>query len=73
MSDLRHKDANWTVPCNSEGKISFEGAQLAVLLDLRDELKRLNAVFACYNFRRIPSKLEAIRKNTAKRRKKVTK
>jgi hypothetical protein len=35
----RRKDANWEVPENS---VTTEQAQLAVLMDIRDELKSLN-------------------------------
>lgn len=62
--DTRHKDVNWNC-----GELStWDGAKLAVLMDIRDELKRLNGLLNCQNFISIPKKLEAIRKNTAKPR-----
>jgi hypothetical protein len=48
--------------------MSYEAAQLAVLMDLRDELKRLNGLLHCSNFLAIPARLEAIRINTRKKR-----
>ena len=44
-SDTRHKDAVWTV-CADNGACTFDGAQLAVLMDIRDELKALNSRMA---------------------------
>ena len=44
----RFKDSNWNLTQISGGKIeTWEQAQIAVLMDLRDELKELNRVFAC--------------------------
>lgn len=34
----RHKDSNWNIPQEP----SYEGARLAVLMDIRDELKAAN-------------------------------
>lgn len=69
MSDMRKRGIEWGITPNSDGSFSFTAAQLAVLMDIRDELKRLNGTLHCVNFLRIPSKLEAIRRNTAKPRK----
>lgn len=63
----REKDTNWALSPTSSGKFSFDSAHLAVLMDLRDELKQLNRVFACYNFTQIPAVLRAIKRNTAPR------
>lgn len=69
-ADRRRKDRDWFVA--SEGDELFgsikQGAFLATLMDIRDELKELNAVFRCKNFQRIPAKLDAIRRNTARKR-----
>jgi len=63
----RHKNANWNL---AEPKVtSWEEASVAVLMDIRDELQRLNALLYCGNFTAIPSTLRAIRRNTAKPRK----
>lgn len=71
--DRRHKDADWKIR-NNEGSdsCSVEFAQLAVLMDLRDELKRLNTLLHCSNFVGIPGVLRRISKNTAKPRPKRT-
>lgn len=66
----RHKDANWTLPETLE---DWQQAQLAVLMDIRDELKRMNAVIQCSNFIAVPSILRRISTNTAKPRKKAVK
>jgi hypothetical protein len=57
----RRKDLVWDVP---DGRITNEQAQLAVLMDIRDELKRMNAVLNCGNFLRVPHTLTGIRANT---------
>lgn len=70
MADRRCKDFNWQVR-NENGVAyagSYEHAHLAVLMDLRDELKTLNRVFACQNFLDVPALLRAIKKNTTKKR-----
>jgi hypothetical protein len=59
----RHKDIEWSVSDNPTN----EQAALAVLMDLRDELKKLNSVFACPNFRRIPWVLDEVSRNTRRR------
>ena len=61
----RHKDANWILdnpPSNNHQVLQ------ALLMDLRDELKKLNALLHCSNFVSIPQKLDAIRRNTTKKR-----
>lgn len=42
----RFKDRSWG--CHD----TYEGAHLAVLMDIRDELKKLNGVMACPNVAR---------------------
>lgn len=60
MSDKRHKDKIWGLTENPDVNL----AQLGLLMDIRDELKRLNALLYCPNFTNIPKKLDAIQKNT---------
>jgi hypothetical protein len=62
----RFKDVNWHL-ANDLGQA--RDAQLAVLMDIRDELKQLNRTFGCFNFLEIPGILRKIRANTAKPRK----
>jgi len=45
-----------------------EEASLAVLMDIRDELKSLNRLLQCPNFSMIPKILRGIRQNTTKKR-----
>jgi hypothetical protein len=53
----RHKNANWTIPSSANGTTPYEGAQLAVLMDIRDELQQINRSLGCY---RIPRALDAM-------------
>lgn len=70
--DRRRKDTTWTVNTDT-GTVTFDGAQLAVLMDIRDELKKLNTVFQCRNFQNIPRKLDRISANTYKPKKRKAK
>lgn len=65
----RHKDQNWKIPDRPE---NWTQANTAVLMDIRDELKRLNSLLNCPNFIAIPRTLRRISANThkPKRRKK---
>lgn len=59
----RHKDVNW----DTDG-LSWESHVIvAVLMDIRDELKIFNRVLRCPNFQLIPNILRGIRRNTARR------
>lgn len=50
----------WIVT-NREGQITeYAQCQLAVMMDIRDELKKLNAVFSCHNCQNIPYTLKSI-------------
>lgn len=66
MIDTRHKDTLWD--CGGPVVETVHHANLAVLMDIRDELKTLNRLFGCHRFVAIPSQLEAIEKNTSKRK-----
>lgn len=68
MSDTRHKNVGWNLP---ERTSTYDQAQLAVLMDIRDELQELNALFRCHNFLQIPAVLRDIRRNTCRKKKKV--
>jgi hypothetical protein len=75
---MRYRDSNWNIP---EGKdLTWEHASVAVLMDLRDELKglrqlilRMVNILECPNFTAIPSKLDRITVNTQKMRKRKRK
>lgn len=61
MSDTRHKNTNWELPTSETGRIKdWAYVNIAVLMDIRDELQKLNRVFECQNFIRIPQKLDTI-------------
>jgi hypothetical protein len=65
MTDRRHANKEWVV-CDGVTNVTFDGAQLAVLMDIRDQLKILNNLLHCQNFIDIPWKLERVARNTAK-------
>ncbi len=68
METKRFKDINWDL-ANGAGNIAtWQNVQIAVLMDIRDELKRLNAAIYCPNFIAIPSLLRKISENTKKRK-----
>ena len=60
----RHKDSSWSLP---EQVVNWEQAGVAVLMDIRDELKTLNRLLHCQNFIAIPRKLDRIDKRLAKK------
>ncbi len=60
MSDTRCKNSSWKMNIPSNGKILKSDAQLAVLMDRRDELQTLNRVFTCHYFVAIPQVLRRI-------------
>lgn len=67
-----HESANrnWHLNKSSRGWIHVGEDRLAVLMDIRHELQRLNELLRCPNFMSIPFELKAIRKNTTRKRKK---
>lgn len=66
---MRHANSNWELP----ESVTWEQASLAVLMDIRGELQNLNRLLHCANFLGIPHKLDQIRRNTAKPRKRKAK
>lgn len=71
----RYKDANWSL---SDTTLTWDEAAVAVLMDIRDELKRLNRLLHCSNFTDIPWTLKTIARktttvaaNTTRRRRKA--
>lgn len=58
------RDTDWTIRQNDDGTFGSEQVNRAILLDIRAELKLLNAHFRCYNFVRIPMILDAIARDT---------
>ncbi len=66
----RFKDNNWLIPEKTDHTISWEGVHAALLMDIRDELKKLNTLLHCPNFSAIPHVLRDVAKNTKMTRKK---
>jgi len=59
----RNKDRDWN---SGETNITMDGAQLAVLMDIRDELKAINRILHCSNtlaaFYALPNVLKVARR-----------
>jgi hypothetical protein len=62
----RCKDFDW----NLSDTPSWDRTHAAILMDIRDELKSLNALLHCHNFVAIPHTLKRISQNTTKRKRK---
>jgi hypothetical protein len=60
----RHKNVDWNLP--GPNVETWEQAQVAVLMDIRDELKALNATLACYRVRRMCDDINRIERRIAK-------
>lgn len=58
-----HVDADWDLP---EKIDTWELVKVALLMDIRRELKWLNRLLSCRNFTDIPHTLAAIKRNTTK-------
>jgi hypothetical protein len=72
----RHKDSDWSLPEGTpNGKDGtnhgWEAIHTAVLMDIRNEMKKLNSVFACRNAQMIPALLRGIARNTTKNKRKA--
>lgn len=62
-------DQNWDLRDPVTGRCAdWQRAGIAVLMDIREELRRLNLLLHCPNFTRIPQTLREIQKNTKKRK-----
>lgn len=64
---MRHKDVEWDLATDINANGNPEGLarrQVAVLMDIRDELQTLNALLGCRNFVEVPSILRTIREHT---------
>jgi hypothetical protein len=70
--DTRNKDASWRTRTDSNHFMVpqyYQRGSLAVLMDIRDELKRLNKLLHCSNFVQIPATLRGLRPDIAKLKK----
>lgn len=61
----RHKDIEWNLP--NENPPSLGYANLAVLMDIRDELKALNNKLNCFRVRRMLDTVQRIDKRLSKK------
>jgi hypothetical protein len=68
MADTRKANYNWKINTNSNGTTPTEDATLAVLMDIRDELKALNILFHCTNFTEMPHTLKRIERAIPRRK-----
>lgn len=74
MRNKKRSDADWNTPTDTG--FTWQHVEVELLMDIRDELKRLNELLNCHNFIRIPTVLDSIYRNTrkpVKRKKKATK
>lgn len=55
MADQRHKNGRWTLPIS--GSLDWTHVQVALLMDIRDELQALHRLANCH---RIPRALDAM-------------
>lgn len=60
----RHKDCDWGLP---DPVLTWEQVSVAVLMDIRDGIRRLNAAIYCPNALEIPDLLRTIARNTKRR------
>jgi len=70
MSDNRKKDTLWGIEPDEKGTYTFESVHLAILQDIRDELKDLNHLLRCQHFLKMPHQLRRIAIATEKLAKK---
>lgn len=64
----KHKDVEWTLPTSDGGALTdWQKVEIAVLMDIRDELKELNATLSCYRVRRMSDDINRIDRRLQKR------
>lgn len=70
----RFKNSVINLPEKSAGNTrGWESINVGILMDIRDELQTLNAVFACLNFQNVPRELRAIHRELTAIRKATVK
>ena len=72
MADTRHKNVNWTLPEGTPGEKGrsthlWDSIHAALLMDIRDELQRLNHLLHCQNFQGLPHAIRRIDRRLAKK------
>lgn len=63
----RYKDFDWHLPDASVYGHSWDSAKVALLMDIRDELKQINSTLGCRNTLDIPHHLRRIVEHTKPR------
>jgi rRNA maturation endonuclease Nob1 len=58
------RNLQWSVGDTGNGNMSDQHALLCLMMDIRDELQKLNRVFECKNFLAVPTRLAEISINT---------
>lgn len=66
MARANRKNGQWETPEGADFR--WAHVQVEVLMDIRDELQRLNALLHCHNFIGIPATLRSISRKLAKPR-----
>ncbi len=69
MIDRTQPNQEWQVANEGGAVPTWERVGIAVLMDIRRELRRLNAAIYCPNFVAVPRHLQRIARNTDKARK----
>ena len=65
----RHKDVDWSLPDGGPNGHSYDSIKVSLLMDIRDELQRLNALLHCHNFTTLPAAVRSIRRAMPAKRK----
>lgn len=58
------RNTDWRLFKDEDNKFSHERVRQALLMDIREELRALNRVFACPNFQAVPHTLNRIAQHT---------
>lgn len=67
---MRFANTDWHLADQKNQIETWEKVGIAVLMDIREELRTLNRLLSCPNFTGIPATLRRISANTAKPKKK---
>lgn len=70
MTDRQQRDQDWVVAEPDGEVLTWERAGIAVLMDIRRELRRLNGLLACDQFLAVPGDLREIVRNTRRPKRK---
>ena len=65
-------NVQWDLPSDANGRIAtWQAMEIAMLMDIRDELQKLNHLLGCQNFIDVPRILRGIEVNTKKPKRKA--